>query len=318
MNNHVNPLVTIVTASYKKFDRIFETIKSVIEQDYSNIEYIIADDGSPNFPENEIVDYISKNAPSFDFKIYHTEVNRGTVKNLNNAYKNSSGELIFNLSCGDVFFSNDVVSKLVNRFQTTKGKVLVASRILYRNNYEPVGFLPHFSERNIINKINDNIRQYAALVTGVFYDMASGSAMYFTRDICEELGFYDEKYTLWEDGPFLAKFLYNYPLTFAYDIISIWYEYGGVSTKKEVNSIFEKDVALFDKTDRVVHLCDLSIKDRKRLKYLFFHSQCSNTFDKVFLYLCHPFIAFYYKIIAIRRNKRFKEDLRILDKMFVK
>ncbi len=250
MSDNSFPLVTIITACYKKFDRVFETIKSVLEQDYPNIEYIIADDGSPNFPKQDIVDYISQNAPDADVKIFHSVENRGTVKNLNNAIKNSNGEYIFPLSCGDVFFLNDVVSRIVDRFFKTSGRVIVATRVLYHNDYKPIHFLPHYLERKIIAKYNTAQKQYEAFITNR-YDMASGSAMYYTRVVLEELGYFDERYVLWEDGPFLAKYLVKYPLVFAYDIVSIWYEYGGISTNGNTNALLRRDIELFSKTEYV-------------------------------------------------------------------
>ena len=48
------PLVTIVTETYKNFDYLEENIKSVLSQTYAPIEYIIADDGSGNFPLDKV------------------------------------------------------------------------------------------------------------------------------------------------------------------------------------------------------------------------------------------------------------------------
>ena len=54
------PLVSVITATYQKFERIPETIKSVFMQDYKQIEYIISDDGSYNFPEEFIMSVLNK------------------------------------------------------------------------------------------------------------------------------------------------------------------------------------------------------------------------------------------------------------------
>ena len=55
------PLVTIVTLTYKKFNDLKKCIHSVLIQNYPNIEYIISDDGSENFPYEEIKKYIEEN-----------------------------------------------------------------------------------------------------------------------------------------------------------------------------------------------------------------------------------------------------------------
>ena len=54
------PLVSCITTTYKKFDYLYQTLDSVFMQDYPNIEIIIGDDGSPDFPEKKIWKYIKK------------------------------------------------------------------------------------------------------------------------------------------------------------------------------------------------------------------------------------------------------------------
>ena len=312
MEHLTQPLITIITLTYKRFDRIFETINSVIWQDYKNIEYIIADDGSDNFPREEIESFIKVKACFLAVKILHATKNRGTVRNLNNAIKESNGEYIFHLSCGDVFFSKDVVTKLVERFLSTNGKVIVASRLMYTNDYEPICFLPHYCERRIIQRHLESKQQYEMFVAGHFYDMASGSAMYYSRKIIEELGFFDEQYVLWEDGPFFAKYLYKYPLTFAYDIISIWYEIGGVSTGKEINPLLIKDSEFFNATERLEHIDKLRKCEQKRLQYIV-NGYKKSGYDRLKLRIKNPIQFLFFQKIRIQR-KIFK----ILDKFFIK
>ena len=47
------PLITVLTLSYNS-TYIYESIQSVLEQSYPHIEYIIVDDGSGAFCQDEI------------------------------------------------------------------------------------------------------------------------------------------------------------------------------------------------------------------------------------------------------------------------
>ena len=314
------PLITIITATYKKFDKLYETMRSVFLQNYPNIELVICDDGSDNFPEEKINSFIEKNKRSnvVSVKVLHSEQNHGTVKNLNNAYKKSSGKYIVNLSCGDVFFETDTVSKITQRFMKTDCRVLVTSRVLYRDKYNYIYMLPHYTERRIIKRFDDNKKQYAAFTAGRYYDMASGSAMYFSRDIIEEIGYFDERYILWEDGPFLAKYLYKYPLEFAYDIVSIWYEDGGVSAKGgSLHPLLKKDIDMFNNGERVAHVKELSKRDRARMVYMKKSRENKSALEKIRNYIIYfPEVSFYVTMNYIRRF-RVKKDKQIIERLLI-
>ncbi len=299
------PLITVVTATYKKFGQVYETIKSVLSQDYPNIQYVICDDGSDNFPKAEITAYIEEHRKENlkDVKIFDSPVNRGTVRNLNNGYQNSEGEYIFNLSCGDVFYANDVLSKLVARFTEKKCDVLVASRMQYQGNYEPICLMPHYEEREVIAKMDTPRKQYTALVTSQYYDMASGSAMYFSRKIMEQFGFFDESYVLWEDGPFLAKFLWEHTLELAYDIVSIWYETGGVSSVKvqQMHPLMQKDIYYYNEHETTAHIDALPKKSQHLIRFHNARTTCQSKTALLKLIVRYPdaFVSHYF----YRRNR---------------
>ena len=46
-------LVAVIVLSYKNVKGIYDTLDSVLSQDYENIEIIISDDATPNFCEEE-------------------------------------------------------------------------------------------------------------------------------------------------------------------------------------------------------------------------------------------------------------------------
>ncbi len=324
MNND-RPIVTVVTATYKNFGHLFQTMLSVFKQSYSNIQYIVTDDGSDNFPKAEIEEFIkAHNEKNFEVLVIHHAENVGTVKNLNGAYKQGKGEFFFNLSCGDVFFDINVVESIVNEFLTRNSDVIVTSRILYKGDFEPICFLPHYEERQVIAKWKTGIEQYKSFITGMSYDMASGSAMHFSRRILETIGYFDERYVLWEDGPFLAKYLQNWKLDCIYDIISIWYESGGGSdnrskSKKPTISVAKQkllnDTILFDKYERKLRL-DLLNRTERRIVELRIkrreYRDSAKRYLLAFLYFPERLIC---KKYIVSRKKRYKDDIIEIEKV---
>ena len=113
------PIITVITPYYNNTN-LTNTVRSVLSQDYPNIEYIIADDCSDNIEVilNEIKDILNNLKLEYflSFKIQRQIKNVGTVKNLNSAIKQARGEIIFFLAADDMFYNNYVLSKWVSFF----------------------------------------------------------------------------------------------------------------------------------------------------------------------------------------------------------
>ena len=308
------PLVSVITATYRNFDHLKETMLSVFHQDYPCIEYIVTDDGSINFPSDLVRDFVKKEKPDhIDFRLILNPENIGTVKNLNGAYRSARGEYYINLSCGDVFFNKTVISQIIDRFLTNESDVVVTSRIAYREDFNPICLLPHYDERKIISRMESGFDQYKALITNRYYDMASGSAMSYSRRIMEEMSFFDEKYRLWEDGPFLAKYLQRGKLDCAYDIISIWYEIGGVSTqrtkiKNKSRSILDQDIELFNNEERLEQIRELPLIDRRRVQLKNLQFKYKDRRIRHLISVLHPIEYIDSLIYIYRRKNRIGKD----------
>lgn len=297
MDNINKELVTVITPTYNKFDDIETTIKSVLMQDYEIIEYIITDDGSRDLPEDRIRECIAqnKNDNLIRFTIVKNEENVGTVKNLNNAIKSSTGKIIMLLAGDDIFFDNSVISKIVDRFETTDSKVIVASRYCIDEEEKFVGYLPHRNDRRIIESWNRQ-QQHNQFVMSTYRNMASGSIMYFKREIFDEIGLFDERYRLWEDGPFIYKYTKKYPLYMAYDIVAIKYRMTGNSTKGHPlllndGKIFTEFELVEDKTNK-----KWLVREAVKCKlYLLNHKS-------IFAIIRYPIISIVYLINIIKEN----------------
>ena len=255
----MKPLVSIVTLTYKKFDKLYQAIDSVMKQDYSRIEYIISDDGSPDFPENEIWAYIAEHSKANieKVKIVSHKENVGTVKNINDAYRHVSGEFIIHVSADDALMDSTVVNKIVAVFEERKCSALMTTRALYNEDGDFVKNIPSKKEARILSSLKNNREQYQIFVTGRFYGAYSGSTLALRKNMITSHSLYDEKYKLLEDGPFFQRYLWENYMECAFDIVSIRYNEGGVSTGNKHPLLLEDD-KLFRETDRIAHIKDLT------------------------------------------------------------
>lgn len=228
-------LVSCVIPTFKQFDYLKETLSSIFNQTYEEIEIIIADDGSPNFDSIDIKSYIeSKKGENIKgYKIITQHNNVGTVKNMNCAIQKCSGDIIMPIASDDVFYSNEVISKVVCYFKESSCEVMSCARVLYDHNLQkPIRQIPHKSYiKYILKNLNSADKQYKAMALGHFFELASGSAMYYRADYIKR-HLYDERYILWEDGPFIARTAREgVKIEPVYNIIAIKYRSGGISSK---------------------------------------------------------------------------------------
>ncbi len=93
-------LVSVLLPSYQHEQWIGETIESVLNQSYENIELIIVDDASTDNSIRVIEEYATKESR---IKYETFEKNQGAMVALNRCYEISSGEYIATISSDDIW-----------------------------------------------------------------------------------------------------------------------------------------------------------------------------------------------------------------------
>ena len=111
-----NPTVSIVTPSYNQAKFLENTILSVIEQDYPNLEYIIMDGGSTDGS----LDIIKKYAKHLTY--WHSQPDGGQVDAINAGFQQAKGEILTFLNSDD-FLLAGAVDHMVALFQENPNSV---------------------------------------------------------------------------------------------------------------------------------------------------------------------------------------------------
>lgn len=124
--------VSIITTTYNSAETVEATIRSVLSQDYRDIEYIIID-GRSSDSTLEVVgkykDRIAKIVSEKDDGIYHA---------LNKGISLATGDIVGLLHSDDFYVSNNVISKVVAAIEKGADSVYADLQYVNRDNTDKV------------------------------------------------------------------------------------------------------------------------------------------------------------------------------------
>lgn len=105
---------SIITVSYNSATTIEDTIKSVINQNYPNLEYIIIDGGSTDGTLEIIKKYQDKISQII------SEPDKGIYDAMNKGIKMATGEVVGILNSDDFYASDEIISEVAAIFERTQ------------------------------------------------------------------------------------------------------------------------------------------------------------------------------------------------------
>ena len=203
------PVVSIITACLNAENTLEQTIQSVIDQTYPNIEYIIIDGGSTDGTLNIIKKYDANIAK------FISESDSGVYDGMNKGIVHSTGEVLCFLNSGDYLYNNEIVEKIVDTF-SDKNVFGVYGNVEVLNDY----------------KTTKLIRGCKVTPNKLLYRHICHQALFVRRFLFDEIGMFSTSFKLASDHEFIVKSIKKYPDKFLYvdEIISI-YRDGGMSCK---------------------------------------------------------------------------------------
>lgn len=157
-----SPKISIITVVFNGEKYLEETMQSVINQTYKNIEYIIVDGGSTDGTLNIVRKYEDK------ISYWISEPDDGIFDAMNKGAESATGEYIYYLNAGDTFYSNDILLGVANHISTDKDSshTLLVGNVLLTHNGKDLRFatvaginLPHqgaFVKMEMVKKYKFN------------------------------------------------------------------------------------------------------------------------------------------------------------------
>lgn len=166
--------LSIITCTWNSIEFLEQSISSVVDQDFKNVEYIFVDGGSTD----GTLERISR--VSGEVKVLN-DIRGGIAAAMNAGIEIATGDIIAHMHSDDYYLNNSVFSKVVNQFETSScgwlyGRILsdVKGSLLKENYAIPRYSYPTLLKRNIIPH----------------------AATFVRRDVFRELGCFSGDYRL--------------------------------------------------------------------------------------------------------------------------
>ena len=127
-----NRKISVLVATYNpKVDDLLRSLKSIILQKEICVEIVITDDGSKEFPEDEVNNFFDKHS-FVRFKIVRNAENRGTVYNFLSGAPKCTSEYIKVLGQGDILFDEYTLRDLLNFDQLHNVDLLGSEAVCFK------------------------------------------------------------------------------------------------------------------------------------------------------------------------------------------
>lgn len=218
-----NIKVSIITICRNAEKTIADTLESVRNQSYPNIEHVIVDGLSSDSTNNIIRQYLN------DQTVYVSEQDHGLYDALNKGFKMASGHIIGILHSDDVLAGKDSIAELVSLFEKhPDADAISASVNIYKN-----------------NQFSKPYRRYKATRFRIWQFRLGMQpphpGFYIRKETFEKIGYFNAAFRISGDFDWLLRALYIDNIKVVYtDLLLVKMRDGGISSsgyesKKRMN-----------------------------------------------------------------------------------
>ena len=207
--------VSIVTVTYNSAQTLVDAMKSVLEQTYHDIEYIIVDGASTD----STIDVIRQYEPQFKNRLkWISEKDDGIYDAMNKGIQLATGDVVGVLNSDDYFTSSDVIARMVAAFRD--GADAVYGDVHFIHDGEPNKCIRYYSSKHF--------RPFWLR----FGFMPAHPSFYCRRGVYERAGYYKTDYAIGSDYEMMVRLFKVHHINARYipmDFVTL--RTGGASTR---------------------------------------------------------------------------------------
>jgi glycosyltransferase len=189
--------VSIITISYNSAETIEDTIKSVVSQDYPNIEYIIIDGASKDETLTIVGQYKDKIAKVI------SEKDKGIYDAMNKGVDHATGDIIGILNSDDYYYDESVISEVVRLFEQEQTDGLYAD-LVYVDRADPDRVIRYWKSGSY--KDGKFLRGW----------MPPHPTFFVKREVYEKYGLYSTDLRSAADYEFMLRVIHKHKISLSY------------------------------------------------------------------------------------------------------
>lgn len=289
--NSFSPLVSVIVVTYNSAKYIIDTLESVKNQSYLNIELIVSDDCSTDDTCSLVKNWMLINGKKFIRAVLNeSSINTGTSINGNRGAKCAKGDWIKFVAGDDILLRNSIeryVKYVVNHSQCN----ICFAKLYFRGDDKQYVN----EQRSRYEKLYypfiraDYNTQFKEIQYRLF---VPGPGLFMRKSLYEEVGGFDERFPFADEYPFTYKVL------------------------EKGNRIFFIDEELYGYQIRKGSLC----RDKFGMNIRVFSDSfkyVKNVHIKQMVIHGFPFMALHILIVYFRKSLRYNESLILLYKMSI-
>lgn len=196
------PKITVVTPSFNQGAYLEQTIRSVLLQDYPNLEYLIIDGGS----QDNSVEIIQKYEPWLAYWV--SEPDRGQSHAINKGFARATGEIMCWLNSDD-YFTPDTLQTVAKLLSASTGNVALVGHavVVFSDGRAPVLVKGRYENRLRMLKFWKGYQMHQA-------------SIFWRREAFEKVGFLREDLHLIMDFDYWARLAKHFSFTNVDQVLS--------------------------------------------------------------------------------------------------